>query len=191
MIRKNTKLKLMITTAVFAAVITSLTFFVKIPTFGGGYVHVGDFIIYLAAVVLPMPYAVAAAAIGGGLADLLGGYAHYIIPTMIVKALITLPFSSKSKKILTHRNALMVIPSGVITVVGYAITKAILLSIDKITAQGGFMGSILSPVTWGTAFSITTLENTAQAFASAIFFIITAFALDKINFKQKIRSSLL
>ena len=39
--------------------------------FNGGYIHLGDALIYLAAVLLPAPYAMAAGAIGGGLADLL------------------------------------------------------------------------------------------------------------------------
>ena len=53
----------------------------------GGYIHFGDAIIYLTATLLPAPYAIAAAAIGGGLADLLTA-PMWILPTIIIKMLI-------------------------------------------------------------------------------------------------------
>ena len=57
-------------TAMFAALITVTTAYIKIPA-PLGYAHAGDSMIYLAASVLPGPLGFAAAAIGGGLADLL------------------------------------------------------------------------------------------------------------------------
>ena len=60
-------------TGVFAAMITVMTAYIAHVPVGanGTYIHFGDALIYLAAVLLPTPYALAAAAIGGGLADLL------------------------------------------------------------------------------------------------------------------------
>ena len=60
-------------TAVMAALTTLMTAYIfHIPVgVNGGYVHLGDTMIYLAAAFLPLPYACAAGAIGGGLADLL------------------------------------------------------------------------------------------------------------------------
>ena len=78
-------------TAMFAALITVTTAFIKIPA-PLGYVHAGDSMIYLAASILPEPLGFAAAAIGGGLADLLAGYPQWAIPTAIIKALNVLPF---------------------------------------------------------------------------------------------------
>ncbi len=63
-----------ITTAgLFAAMITVMTAYICHIPYGanGGYIHFGDTLIYMAAVFLPRPYALAAAAIGGGAADLL------------------------------------------------------------------------------------------------------------------------
>ena len=59
-------------TAVMAALTTLMTAYIfHIPVgVNGGYVHLGDTMIYLAAAFLPLPYACAAGAIGGGLADL-------------------------------------------------------------------------------------------------------------------------
>ena len=60
-----------VTAALMAAFITLVTAYVLHVPFPGGYVHIGDTLIYLAACLLPLPYAVAAGAIGAGLADLL------------------------------------------------------------------------------------------------------------------------
>ena len=49
--------------AMFAAMVAVMTAFVQIKTPTGGYVHLGDSMIYLAASFLPLPYAVAAAAV--------------------------------------------------------------------------------------------------------------------------------
>ena len=54
-----------------AAMVGVATTFLHVPIVGGGYVHMGDTVIYLAAALLPTPYAMAAAAVGAGLADLL------------------------------------------------------------------------------------------------------------------------
>ena len=63
--------------SLFAALIFVLTKFLSVPT-AIGYIHPGDAAIYLAAAILPTPYAMAAAGLGGALADLVGGYFHYI-----------------------------------------------------------------------------------------------------------------
>ena len=57
-------------TGLFAAMITLMTAYICHIPYGanGGYIHFGDALIYIAAVLLPRPYALAAAAIGGGLA---------------------------------------------------------------------------------------------------------------------------
>ena len=67
------QIRLLTTTALFAALITIFTAYIGHVPVGtnGGYIHFGDSLIYIAAAVLPMPYAFAAGAIGGGLADLL------------------------------------------------------------------------------------------------------------------------
>lgn len=52
--------------AVFAALIAVMTAYIKFNTgINDGYLHFGDSMIYLAACILPLPYAMAAAAIGG------------------------------------------------------------------------------------------------------------------------------
>ncbi|MCL2030714.1 MAG: TIGR04002 family protein [Oscillospiraceae bacterium] len=159
----NRPIKRLALSAVLAAMTLALTSLGKIPV-GNGYLHLGDSVIYLAACVLPFPYAALAAAVAGALSDALGGYAVYILPTLMIKALITLPFTPKSDTILTRRNAMMVFPAGAITVAGYFMAGRILFGWPG--AMAGLPG------------------DTLQAAGSAVLFLVFAAALDKAKLKK-------
>ena len=101
--KANKQLIYVVMAALFAAIITVVTAYVlRIPT-GNGYIHLGDSFIFLAASLLPLPYAIAAAAVGAGLADALTA-PIWVIATVIIKSLIVLPFTSKKDKIINARN---------------------------------------------------------------------------------------
>ena len=159
-------------TAIFTAIIMLCTMLIKFSTgLGEGYIHFGDCFIYLSACVLPFPYCLVASAIGGALADILGGYAVWAIPTAIIKVLIALPIMIISKKnqapkMLNIKVALMTIVSGAISIVGYFVAECVLYSVESAT--------------------LSILGNTIQAVSSGILFIIVAGALDKMNFKSRI-----
>ncbi|WP_196594132.1 ECF transporter S component [Pectinatus sottacetonis] len=86
----NSKLKNVVLTAMFAALIFLGTFIIRIPIPAtSGYIHFGDGFIYVAAMVLPLPFAAAAGAIGGFLSDMLAGYMFYAPWTAIIKALMS------------------------------------------------------------------------------------------------------
>ena len=75
---------------VMAALVFVMTYVPKLPVpVTGGYVHLGDGAIFLAALLLG-PLSVPAAAIGSGLSDILGGYLVYALPTMVIKAAVAL-----------------------------------------------------------------------------------------------------
>ena len=77
-VKNSTKhIQLICVTGLFAAMIYVLTAWLHIPT-GAGYTHAGDGLIYLAASMLPTPYAMAAGAIGAGLADGLSGFVVWL-----------------------------------------------------------------------------------------------------------------
>ena len=170
---QNKKSLLKITyTAIFTAIILVATLLIKFSTgMGEGYIHFGDCFIYLTACVLPFPYCLIAGALGGALADILGGFAVWSIPTAIIKALIALPFAlvcrkHKSNKALSKHTVLMTIFSGMITVLGYFVAECILYSVASAT--------------------LSLVGNGIQAVASGILFIIIAKATDKIGLKSKI-----
>lgn len=159
--------------AMFAAMVAVMTAFVQIKTPTGGYVHLGDSMIYLAASFLPLPYAVAASAIGGGIADLLV-YPETLVYTVIIKAVNAVFFSAKGDKLLTRRNALMTIPSGAVTIIGYSLSKLI-----RMLLAGDSIQSAITNALWKVP------ENSIQAVASALIFILIAAAFDKADIKKR------
>jgi uncharacterized repeat protein (TIGR04002 family) len=162
----NNKLRKTIISGVFTAMIFVLTMFVKFPV-ASGYVHFGDALVYICASLLG-PWGIVAGAIGEGLADVAGGFAAYFPATVVVKALIALPFSlfnAKSEKLLSVKSGLFTLLSGAITVLGYFIADLI---IDKSYAIVDIPG------------------NAIQALGSAIIFVIIAAAFDKSKVKNKI-----
>ena len=154
-------------TGMFAALIFVMTMFVKIPV-TSGYLHLGDALIYIASLIIG-PWAILAGAVGEGLADVAGGYVMYAPATVIIKALIAIPFlivyNKKESKLLNLKSALMTVPSGIITVGGYFAADML---IDKAYAVVDIPGNVI------------------QAVGSAVVFVILAFAFDKSKIKNKI-----
>lgn len=68
------KTNLLVLTGVLTALTTIATMFLKIPV-GLGYIHLGDGIIFFAALILPKKYSVFIGGIGTALADIFSGYA--------------------------------------------------------------------------------------------------------------------
>ncbi len=70
--------------ALLAALVFVLTYVPKIPI-PVGYVHLGDSVIYVGALVFARRDAALAASIGSCLADFLGGFPLWIVPTFLIK----------------------------------------------------------------------------------------------------------
>lgn len=166
--KRGTRLKYLTITGLMAAMITIMTAYIcHIPTgVNGGYIHFGDSIIYLAAALLPTPYALAAAAIGGGLADLLTS-PMWAPATIVIKMLITIPFTNKSVKIITPRNVIASVIAYFISGFSYFLAEYLLFG------------------TW-TALIASMSGSLIQSGGSAVFFIIFGLALDRINAKSKL-----
>jgi uncharacterized membrane protein len=76
--------------AMAAAVIFLVTWTVKLPIPGGGYINLGDTVIYLSAFLFGGPAAAAAAALGSALADVAAGYVIYAPATFVIKGIMGL-----------------------------------------------------------------------------------------------------
>ncbi|MBQ3139650.1 MAG: TIGR04002 family protein [Ruminococcus sp.] len=173
-INKNAlKMRRMTVSGMFAALIWVFTAYLHVPT-GAGYTHAGDGLIYLAACVLPTPYAMAAGAIGGALADGLSGFPVWIPATVIIKTVTAAFFSNKTEKILSLRNILAIIPSAVICIVGYSFYEGVVM------ADGVSMGAL-------TAAFTQTPSYLVQIGASTILFVAVSLMLDRIEFKKKLK----
>ena len=162
----QTKTGYLTSTALFAALICLTTAYLFHIPFGanGGYVHIGDALIYLAATLLPTPYALLAGAIGGAMADLLTA-PIWAIPTFFIKMLIALPFTNKGNKIICAKNITALFISGLISCIGYAIAEMIIYG-----SEAMIYVSIVGQIT--------------QAVGSAIVFILIGITLDRMHFKH-------
>ncbi len=183
--KSASNVKLIAFTAMFAALVTVATAFIKIPT-ALGYQHPGDSMVYLAACVLPGPYGIIASGIGGALADLLSGYAYWALPTFIIKCLNAVPFvlcrmiikKRRESDFNTHRQyesdskiiniptLVMLIPTTAVTVFGYFFANALLYS-------------------WSAAVA-ELVTSWLQPAIGALLFIAIGTALDAAKFKQRI-----
>lgn len=167
------KVRLLVVTGLFASLVYVFTAYLHIPS-GAGYTHAGDGIIYIAACILPAPYAAAAGAIGGALADGLSGYAVWIPATIVIKAVTALFFTRKTEKILTLRNMCGIVPSLIVCITGYALYEGTVMT------KGFSLAAILAALQQIPSYCI-------QVLASSLLFIITAAALDKTDIKKKFR----
>ena len=137
--KSTTALLNLVKAAVFAALIAVMTAYIKFNTgINDGYLHFGDSMIYLAACILPLPYAMAAAAIGGFCADILAGAAAWAPFTAIIKALNVLPFALfgyllAEGLLYSFPTALTSVPFSIIQAVGSAIIYYIAApALDKV-----------------------------------------------------------
>lgn len=159
---------------VLAAMVCMATSFLHIPIGGGGYVHLGDTVIFLAAALLPTPYAMAAAAVGAGLADLLVAPAWAPF-TIVIKAVMVLAFTAKKERFLCRRNALAPLVAGVIGVVGYYVAEVVIFWAS---------GSDLAAVSVAAVAAIPF--NAMQEVAGGIGFLLLAAAMDRSDIKKRL-----
>jgi uncharacterized repeat protein (TIGR04002 family) len=165
---KNKHLRNIILSAVFAAMICVATAFLpKIEIGTGGYVHIGDTFIYLAASMLPLPYVMLAGAVGASLADVLAGYPVWAPATFAIKALMALPFSSSGAKFITARNAAASVGAGLICTAGYYLFESVFIS--------SFAAALASAP-----------FNLIQGLASMVLYLVVGYAFDRLNLKTRL-----
>lgn len=163
--KEQEHLKYLVLAAIFSAMVYVLTAFVRIPTHQG-YIHVGDGIIFLAASILPLPYAMLTGAVGAGLSDYLSGYPMWILPTVIIKSLTAVSFTRNKPTIITKRNLFALVPALILCVGGYYLSAVILYG------------------DWGAAL-IDIPTNCIQSAASAALFVFMGLSLDRAGFKKR------
>ena len=84
MTKVSMKTKDLTKVAIMSSLVCIATFFFKVPT-PNGYAHLGDSMIFLAVLLLGWKKGAISGGIGAALADLIGGYAVWIIPTFFIK----------------------------------------------------------------------------------------------------------
>ncbi len=154
--------KQLIHSGVFAVIVFLATLTGSFAQIGNGaYIHIGDALIYTAALFLPTPFAVGAAVIGASFADLLIGSAIYVPITIVTKAAVVCfaKLMLKYAKTPLSQDVLISL-SGSVNILGYFL------------AEWGMFG--IGQAASGIMF------NALQALASAVVFIIIATPARKI-----------
>ena len=156
-------------TGIFTALIIIFTAFIGHIPYGvnGGYVHFGDAVIYLAAAVLPRPYAMLAAAVGGGMSDLMTA-PQWMIATILIKPLLVIPFSNRSERIVSRGNILATVAAFLISSLGYYIAGLVIFG-----NAGGFL--------------LALPGDLLQSGGSAAAFIAIGRALDGYGIRKRIK----
>lgn len=154
------KLRLYSFSALFASMIFVATAYLPRLQIGSGYVHLGDTMIFIAASMLPAPFAFAASVIGASLADLLTGFAVWVPATFIIKGATALCFTDKSKKIISRRNLFALICAAFLCSGGYYLYEALIY------------GNFLSPIAY-------IIPNLLQSSVSAVLYLLLAALFDK------------
>ncbi|WP_130807610.1 ECF transporter S component [Senegalia massiliensis] len=150
------------------ALVAVSTMMIKIPVVSTeGYIHLGDSMIFLSAIIFGKKKGAIAGGIGSAMADLLLGYTHWIIPTLIIKGLmgyfVGLISNGESDNLINIRNSISLIFGALWMVFGYFVA-------------GGIMkGSFLVAAT-------SIPANSIQAFAGALIFIPIGIALKKTKY---------
>lgn len=72
--------------AMMAALVFVSIYLIKIPV-PNGYTHLGDCMIFLGVILLGKKRGALAGGVGAALSDLLAGYMHWVLPTLVIKFL--------------------------------------------------------------------------------------------------------
>ncbi len=117
--------------AVMGALTTIGTMIFTIPfPATGGYFNLGDAVVVTTALIFGPVIGAIAGGLGSGLADLLGGWMIFVIPTTIIKGAegyVVGYLAGKSEKRTIYRTVIAWFAGGVVLILGYFIAEAFFL----------------------------------------------------------------
>ena len=137
------------------ALVAVSTMAIKIPTIATqGYIHLGDSMIFLAAIMFGKKKGAIAGGLGSAMADLLLGYTHWILPTFFIKALmgygIGIIADQESNNLINLRNIIALVFGASWMVFGYFVAGGIMKGSFLVAASSvpanlvqGFVGALL------------------------------------------------
>ncbi len=148
---------------------STMSFRIPIPA-TSGYIHLGDSMIFLAAVLFGRKHGAIAGGLGSALADMLSGYAHWALPTLIIKGLmgyiVGRMADQENNNVLAGRNSMSLIVGALLMVTGYYFAASFM--------QGSFIVPLQS-----------IPGNLIQGFGGAVIFVPIGAALKKTNVIKK------
>ncbi|HHX28131.1 MAG: ECF transporter S component [Bacillota bacterium] len=149
------KLRRLVLLAMVASLVTVATAYLKLPT-PTGYVHLGDGVIYAAALAFGPSFGAVSGALGSTLADLVGGYVMWAPWTFVIKGVAGWTVGKVGHGRTKTTRILSMAMAGLWTVAGYAVGTAVLYSPAAVPAEilgnvvqvgsGLAIGAALGPV---------------------------------------------
>ena len=173
----QSRVKNIVLVGLFAALIFVSIFLLNFPNPAGGIIHFGDSLIFTAAVLLPFPYALFAAAIGPGILNIVR-VPHFFFFTILIKPVLALCFSSKGKTILGQkRNIIAPFVAAALNILLYFFATMVLFALGII--EVGELGA------WAAGIAGLPGDFIQGAGSIVVFFVI-AGALDKLRVKERL-----
>lgn len=172
---KNNKVLNVVLQGLFIALVCVMTMAIQVPVpFTNGYIHLGDSVILLIAIFFGRKYGIVAGGVGSMMSDILSGYTHWAIPTLIIKSLMGFVAGSLSKYEKKKANFISIntfvatVSTVLVMVFGYFVASCIM--------EGAVTTNIIKSV----------LPNIVQgSLGSAIFFVVGK-TLDKVQISKYI-----
>ena len=160
--RKNKVFNLAMS-GMMAALVFVATWFIKLPvSLTQGYIHLGDGFILLGAALLGN-IAVPAAAVGSMLADLLGGYTVYCLPTFLIKGAVAAVAVQAFRHPKSHFSRILwMILAELVMVAGYFAAEWLILGYGLAAALSAVLPNLvqgLSGVIIGAVFAPILLRQ--------------------------------
>lgn len=132
--------------AIMSSLICIFTYFFKVPSITG-YTHLGDSMIFIGVLILGWKKGAIAGGIGAGLADFIGGYMQWVIPTFFIKALMAIIMGLMTEKLfpnLKYGWTIGAVIGGFFQIIAYALFKLPLFGSGY--AIAGLPGDIIQTV---------------------------------------------
>lgn len=166
----NNKTKKIVLNGLMIALVCIATMTIQIPTPGtSGYVNIGDSVIFISSILFGPISGMVAGGIGSAMADILGGYSHWALFTLIIKGVegyfVGIIIKNSNNMI---RTILATVVGTLIMVVGYFLAGIILKGSVIISA-----GSIPS--------------NLVQGIISMILAIPLSYSLNKVKYVKTLK----
>ena len=164
---QNNKIKKLVLSALFAAIICVATAVFAFPLPGNGYANLGDCFVIICGALVGSWWGAAAAAVGSALSDIVLSYALYAPATFIIKGLMALAvyfIVKKSGSVL--RVIIGAVCAEVIMVLGYFIFECFILGVGGALADipGNAVQGVVGLVTGSVILSIFVKNKKLSAF---------------------------
>ncbi|HQP57661.1 MAG TPA: ECF transporter S component [Petrotogaceae bacterium] len=133
-------MKTLVYSGLMVALVFVTTFSIKVPVpFTQGYIHMGDSMIFVASILFGWKVGALAGGVGSMLADIVGGYAGWAVPTLIIKSvmgIIVALVAAEYKKKKTAKGIISLLSMGAWVIFGITL-NAVLNSVlaDSTSAQ--------------------------------------------------------